>query len=114
MISLGTYDDPTSTQVYPHPRSVHIRHAVRERNLLGLWNYTFALRMQQDWVGLALKQLDLALASGGWWHLWGHSWEIERIGAWRDLEVVLREAGASGALQLTNSEWASMVRGGRG
>ena len=70
--------------------------------------------MQQDWLALALKQLDLALASGGWWHLWGHSWEVELVGAWRDLELVLREAGASGALQVANSEWATMVKRGRG
>lgn len=43
----------------------------------------------RSWSALALALLDRAAATGGVWHLWGHSWEIERYGLWDDLDRVL-------------------------
>jgi peptidoglycan/xylan/chitin deacetylase (PgdA/CDA1 family) len=33
---------------------------------------------------------DIARAQGGVFHLWGHSWQIERYGMWEELERVLK------------------------
>ena len=40
----------------------------------------------QGWVEYALARLDSVLAIGGYFHLWGHSAEIEKHGEWVNLE----------------------------
>ncbi len=99
---------PTSLQVYPHTRLTHARHAVKEGNWQGGANFV-RLGAGRDWVGLALRLLELAVTTGGWWHLWGHSWEIEELGAWRQLDDVLAEAGSCGARKVTNTEFVGLI-----
>jgi hypothetical protein len=42
------------------------------------------------WERLAEILMRDVLSSGGVFHLWGHSWEIERTGQWPRLHEVLR------------------------
>jgi peptidoglycan-N-acetylglucosamine deacetylase len=57
-------------------------------------------------VEVVRSTLHQALSGNGVWHLWGHSWEVEKFGAWRDLEAVLATiAETKGAAQwLTNGQ----------
>src|SRR4051794_9293081 len=43
-----------------------------------------------EWTKLVQSLLCRALERGGVFHLWGHSWELERTGQWQRLEEVLR------------------------
>ncbi|HWC57925.1 MAG TPA: polysaccharide deacetylase family protein [Candidatus Paceibacterota bacterium] len=43
-----------------------------------------------NWDALAMAQFDRVCQTGGVFHLWGHSWEIEHDGDWERLENVLR------------------------
>ena len=57
------------------------------------------------WPDLALDYLEEARRSGGVWHLWGHSWEIERAGLWGPLREVLGAVGGQpGVRYLTNAQ----------
>ncbi|MCE9643653.1 polysaccharide deacetylase family protein [Candidatus Parcubacteria bacterium] len=47
------------------------------------------LSAMTSWRSAALAAFDHALAGGGVFHLWGHSWELERYGLWDDLEWLL-------------------------
>jgi hypothetical protein len=40
------------------------------------------------WVATAEATLEHVLKSGGVFHAWGHSWEIEEMGEWQNLERV--------------------------
>ena len=61
-----------------------------------------------DWVERARRAFDVAFERHGAWHLWGHSWEIERNADWTRLERVLDYvAGRPGVRYLTN---AGLVR----
>lgn len=53
------------------------------------------------WLTVALEQLDQAEAKGdnGYYHLWGHSWEITRDGLWEDLESLLKTINARSSLK---------------
>jgi peptidoglycan/xylan/chitin deacetylase (PgdA/CDA1 family) len=42
-----------------------------------------------DWATLAIALFDRVLVTGGVFHLWGHSWEIDRLGQWDRLTRVL-------------------------
>lgn len=43
-----------------------------------------------NWDELAIAYFEKVLANGGVFHLWGHSWEIEKNGDWDRLEEVLK------------------------
>jgi peptidoglycan/xylan/chitin deacetylase (PgdA/CDA1 family) len=101
---------PTTTQVYPFPfrpvdslraRFEPIRYALP--HVLPLHIPLVALR---SWPALAIALLERAAATGGVWHLWGHSWEIDKYQMWDDLDVVLAAAGryASSGRAVTNAE----------
>jgi peptidoglycan/xylan/chitin deacetylase (PgdA/CDA1 family) len=50
--------------------------------------------------------LEQAARRGGVWHLWGHSWEVDRLGLWGELESVFRLAAQTRgtARWLTNEQ----------
>lgn len=103
------YALPVTMQAYPHSAMTHLRHAVREGNVVGARRIIALSRRRMSWVNLALVELERVMKNGGWWHLWGHSWEIEELGAWRDLEVALTAAATSGAEIVDNSTWGRRV-----
>lgn len=100
--SFTRYDIPTTLQYYPHRRRVLLRNAIRQPDqLLGKLN----LLMQ----GVNLHSLPVAATSlmetmaetDNVFHLWGHSWEVDRLNAWRELGALLDRVCELGAEVLT-------------
>lgn len=56
----------------------------------------FSGQIFHRWDVIAKSSLDYVLENGGIWHLWGHSWEINRNGDWELLEAVLEYARENG------------------
>jgi len=90
---------PVSLHLYPRRRMDVIRGFVREerrRLREGRWLRrlpVFAAAISKDDFEARFRRLvDRVCARGGVFHVWGHSWEIERIGAWTLLDNVLRYA----------------------
>lgn len=90
---------PVSLQLYPRRRKDLARAFVREeRRRLGEGRWlrrlpVFAAALSKDDFEARFRRLvDRACARGGVFHVWGHSWEIDRIGAWTLLDNVLRYA----------------------
>jgi len=85
-------------------------HAVRHR--ADLWRVVSrshtsseALAGWAHWDVLARQLFDEAMAAGGIYHLWGHSWEIEANGDWPRLRSLLRYiADQDGVRFATNAE----------
>jgi hypothetical protein len=108
---------PTTVQIYPFPlrpsssiraRFEPLRRALAHRSAAGI--PPAALR---SWPALAEALLQRAAATGGVWHLWGHSWEVERYAMWDDLERILAAASRyTEAQPVTNSELARTIREG--
>ena len=62
------------------------------------------LKCYFNWDELAITVFDSVQRKGGMFHLWGHSWEIERNGDWERLERVLKRiSNQKDAAYLTNS-----------
>lgn len=109
------YAMPTTVQIYPFPlrplpdmaiwrgwrtRSQPLRQALPHMRRLQL-----PLTNLHSWAALAIALLDRAAQTGGIWHLWGHSWEIEQYQMWQDLITVLEATRRySHAQRLTNSD----------
>lgn len=43
----------------------------------------------KDWLRIAKKIFDHVSQNEGIWHLWGHSWEVEKNDFWEELEETL-------------------------
>ena len=59
----------------------------------------------KDWAKIAKNTFDYVNHNGGLWHLWGHSWVIDKYNYWNKFEKVLSYIGKRKNVQyLTNSE----------
>lgn len=112
---FGKGDDPfqmpTTIHAYPFPlrpikglrgfrtRLQPIRRFMPQRSRL---NVPFSALT--SWTSLAMALLDEAQRRDGIWHLWGHSWEIEKYGMWSQLEEILSIASKYQAQAKTNTE----------
>jgi peptidoglycan/xylan/chitin deacetylase (PgdA/CDA1 family) len=77
---------PTTVQAGPAGFSRVARNSLkrlRPMNLLRHVRYA-----KSDWVATAEAVLDHVLSRGGVFHFWGHSWEIDEMGQWQNLERV--------------------------
>lgn len=78
---------PTTVQAYSHGLSAYVRNSLRRRgrNLF----HVFKAGRHKSWESVANRLLERACSKGGVFHLWGHSWEIDRFGQWKALDRVL-------------------------
>jgi peptidoglycan/xylan/chitin deacetylase (PgdA/CDA1 family) len=103
------YDVATTIHIYPFPfrptpylkdRVEPIRRALPYVRRLGISPLALG-----SWRALAMALLERAAVVGGVWHLWGHSWEVEKFGMWDELEAVLIAASRyKNARHVVNSE----------
>jgi peptidoglycan/xylan/chitin deacetylase (PgdA/CDA1 family) len=65
------------------------------------------LKLLLNWDQLAITIFDQTRKTGGTFHLWGHSWEIEENGDWARLENVFRHISKKPSVgYVTNGELA--------
>ena len=55
------------------------------------------------------KTAEACLHSGGYFHLWGHSWELDEYDLWEELDRFLFLLCLLGARFVTNSEWCASL-----
>lgn len=80
----------TTIQFYPHSATVYAGNYLKGKD----WAERFPLLVKaltpRDMLDRLKAIFDFAILRGGVFHLWGHSWEIDRINGWRLLEEFLR------------------------
>lgn len=85
----------TSCQFYAHSRAVYLRNFIRG----GAWLRRAPLLLDglrpRQWQDRLHAMFEHALAHGGVFHLWLHSIDIERLGAWATLDGFLRQVATS-------------------
>jgi len=88
---------PTTVHAYRHLANNNALKLAKCRPLL-------AFNLVRCWDRMAELLFDQVLASNGVFHLWGHSWEVDRHKDWRRLERVLAYVGRRpGVRYVTNS-----------
>ena len=96
---------PTSVQFFPHSAYRRLRIFGRNRDVGGLLRWATSHGCQANLDRLVGSLFEQAVASGGVFHLWGHSWELDRFELWGPLERTLeRLAGRKDVRYLTNAE----------
>jgi hypothetical protein len=93
MLATGSefdpFEVPTTVQVVPHPRFNYVKNVARARKMEGVPAFFAQMTRLGNWIELGKSLFDSVLENGGIWHLWGHSWEIDELGLWKDLEEML-------------------------
>lgn len=106
----NAFEMPTSLHVYPHlfrPNAKTMRAWLRPlfHNLPKIIRYRLRPTSVLSWQNLALAMFDRAYAEGGVFHIWGHSWEVDKYQMWDDLEKVLKYISSHKGVEFkTNSE----------
>lgn len=87
--TFNPFEMPTTLQVFPHAPFTYLKNVARARSLESLQSCFVQMPRLGSWVELAKRLFDAVLEDGGVWHLYGHSWEIERLGLWDGLRELL-------------------------
>lgn len=104
----------TTIQVYPFPiRKKNRKHYFWRYLLQPLFqNYSGIRKLKisffslRNWYSFAKAVFDASLEKGEYFHLWGHSWEIEQYGMWKELENFLKYISRrENCISLTNGEF---------
>ncbi|HLK27399.1 MAG TPA: polysaccharide deacetylase family protein [Puia sp.] len=105
---------PTSVQAYNHTYISYLKNILKRfnisliRDLMKIYD--------KDWLQMArnhIKRLLFTDNTNGtsYFHLWGHSWEIEKYNLWKDLEIFFKEINESGKMICcTNTELVTLMR----
>ncbi|PYX98530.1 MAG: hypothetical protein DMG64_09415 [Acidobacteria bacterium] len=84
---------PTTLQAYRHTPAAYMRNLLRRGGVSDVVDYCVSLRNCSSWVELGCRLFDRVLREGGVWHLYGHSWEIEKHDLWGELKQILEYVG---------------------
>lgn len=84
----GLVEMPTSVSAAPLEPARVVRNLLKRRAIGNAWRYVKHGR-SGDWTDHAKALLDHAIATGGVFQLWGHSWELEDHNQWDRLDAVL-------------------------
>jgi len=87
---------PPTINASLHYRMIDIAHLVRRWNPTGLIRYIFVSRLNSNWKTVAIQWFEYVCRHGRVWHLSGHSWEVDQLDLWEDLEQVLRYVARRG------------------
>lgn len=80
----------TSIQVQNHSSITLLRHCIKRFNILPIQSNHFFLPFNRNFLKLAEHNLLKNIETNNVFHLWGHSWEIERFNLWKQLEDLFK------------------------
>lgn len=113
------YQMGTTLQVYPFPfrkidATKYFFGKILEpyvQRAPGLYKLGVSKFHMFSWLSAAKATFDVTKKNNGVFHLWGHSWEIEKYGMWKDLEALLQYITKQTDNEyVTNGELVSMEK----
>lgn len=108
------FEMPTTIQFYPHDPAVYVRNFIASGNRLQRLSGLRLALAHSDWIRRIYALFDHACATGGVFHLWAHSKQIEQLAAWPALDAFLAHVGQSIPRRdcLTNEQLAERMGSG--
>jgi peptidoglycan/xylan/chitin deacetylase (PgdA/CDA1 family) len=95
----------TTIQFFAHSRATYIRNYVSGRPTL---ERSAVLAAVLGNTGLATRlstAAEVCSRTGGYFHVWGHSWELDQHGLWGELDCLLGQLRHLNARFMTNDVW---------
>jgi peptidoglycan/xylan/chitin deacetylase (PgdA/CDA1 family) len=103
-VDFDPFQMPTSLLAHPNSKMLYARNLVKGQSVRGLFDYVTQF-MRLGWASISKILFDRVLSKGGVWHLFGHSWEMGKMGLWDELvEILDYVSGREGVLYLTNGD----------
>lgn len=110
-LGKNRYFMPVSFQFYPHNIFTHLRHGFKEKNFYGILRWLVRFKGQTNLSNLAELFFEEIENKGGVFHIWGHSWEIDKYSLWSELEDVFKLiSNKKGIKYLTNYQALSSIK----
>ncbi len=107
--SFDPFRMPISAHVFPYSRAEYLRTLGQTLDIRRAWTYAARYRRASNWVEFAKAIFDSVLRTGGIWHLYGHSQEIEELRLWDGLREVLDYvANRPGVLYVANGSLVNL------
>ena len=104
-LASDRYRLPTTIQLYPHSTIDYAKTFVNGRFSFSRARYLGAALTSRDLASRIGKIAQRALLEGGYFHLWGHSWELEKLNLWATLETILGQLAATPGVEfVTNAQ----------
>jgi peptidoglycan/xylan/chitin deacetylase (PgdA/CDA1 family) len=104
-LRFSRFEMPTSLQAYPHRPLSYLKNLGKRRDLAGFGRYVNEYLACKSWVEMGKRLFEDVLAGGGLWHLYGHSWELEELGLWDQLQEMFDYvADRPGVIYASNSQ----------
>ena len=93
----------TSVQVYDHSSIILTAHCIKSTFLIPIIQHCFFYKESKKFIKLVDSIMHMIMNNGGVFHLWGHSWEIEKFGLWKELEIVLKSISLNQQIKYLNN-----------
>jgi len=101
---------PTTTQFFTHTPSTYLRNYVSGGPTLQRAALLVAVLVDDELSERCSRAAEACARSGGYFHLWGHSWELDEFDLWGELDRFLGQLREFDARFVTNALWcASLV-----
>lgn len=91
-----------TTHACDHSKLIQVRHALLEGNWVGALHFFSVYKGATSWREHFLHGLREVEQRGGVAHLYFHSWEMDELGQWDELETILQSASQRGLTPITN------------
>lgn len=80
----------TSIQIQNHSSLTLLNHSIKRLNIGPILSNSFFIPFNKNFLKLAEYNLSKNLESNGIFHIWGHSWEIDQLYLWKQLEELFK------------------------
>jgi peptidoglycan/xylan/chitin deacetylase (PgdA/CDA1 family) len=100
---------PTTMQFFAHSTSTYIRNYMSGGPTLRRTTILAAV-LSADRLATRLSNAAEACGrAGGYFHLWGHSWEVDEYNLWNELHRLLGRLREFNARYVTNAAWCASL-----
>jgi len=100
---------PTTTQFFNHREQTYLRNYLSGGLTLRRAAILSAVLVNTELATRLSKAAEACLREGGYFHLWGHSWELDEHDLWGELDHFLGRLRQLRANFVTNSEWCASL-----
>lgn len=83
------FEMPTTFQFYPHNRNVYLRNFAKGGNWRRRQDGLRLALMHRNWIDRLYALFEYSSQKNGVFHLWGHSKDIDDLGAWQEFDRFL-------------------------
>lgn len=88
------FEMPTTVQFFPHSNSVYLKNFLKGGPGATRTRLLWAALTSPNLEERTERMMNVCRRVGGYFHLWGHSWEVEERNLWVALENMLRKVAA--------------------